>query len=133
MAAVDGNAVTNGGEETILPVPRSKTPYPPQKANYLRDRYRANPDAVWARNIKSKFGITPAQYEALLAAQGGRCAVCGASVGAAHQKRLHVDHDHRTGVIRGLLCGQCNNGIGRFGDNPELLRAAAAYLERRQI
>ena len=64
----------------------------------------------------------------MLAAQGGVCAIC-------HQPRpeertLHVDHDHSTGAIRGLLCFTCNNALGDFRDSSELFHAAAGYLER---
>jgi hypothetical protein len=64
----------------------------------------------------------------LLAAQGGRCAIC---VGewTGHHIAPHIDHDHATGKVRGLLCVNCNNGLGRFGDDPRRLRAAAQYLE----
>lgn len=53
-----------------------------------------------------------------------QCELCGA------REYLHVDHDHITGRIRGTLCVRCNTGLGKFGDNPARLRAAAAYLER---
>jgi Recombination endonuclease VII len=80
-----------------------------------------------AAQMKCLYGITPDQYQALLTAQGGGCAICGAAPG---KRRLHVDHDHATGTVRGVLCGGCNMGIGRFGDDTRLLANAAAYLER---
>jgi hypothetical protein len=62
-------------------------------------------------------------------AQDGKCAICGVHEAYAPRKRLAVDHDHRTGAIRGLLCGNCNVGLGQFKDSPELLAAAIRYLE----
>lgn len=73
------------------------------------------------------YGFTLADYDAMLAAQGGGCAVCEAPPGA---RALHVDHDHRTGEVRGLLCNNCNQGLGRFNDDPDRLIAAAMYLAR---
>ena len=73
---------------------------------------------------RRKYGISRAEYEAIVEAQGGCCAICGVD-GLV----LAVDHCHRTGVIRGLVCGGCNLGLGHFGDDPARLRAAAAYLE----
>jgi transcription elongation factor Elf1 len=57
------------------------------------------------------------------------CAVCRKSEEDCPKQSLHVDHDHKTGRIRGLLCGQCNSGLGMFGDAPERLRNASNYLE----
>lgn len=74
------------------------------------------------------YGITPEQYAALLAAQDGLCAICRTD--AWPGKGPHVDHAHDTGRVRGILCGGCNNGLGRFADDPARLRAAAEYLER---
>ncbi len=82
-------------------------------------------------HLLRKYGISQADYDALLAAQGGGCALCGKT--AAEQTRytefLHVDHDHVTGRVRGLLCDQHNLLLGRFNDDPALLRRAADYLE----
>lgn len=78
-----------------------------------------------------RHGITMQRYRELLAQQGGGCALCGvAKRGWARGADLHIDHCHVTGRVRGLLCGDCNTAIGRFGDDPVKLRRAADYLER---
>lgn len=76
-------------------------------------------------------GISSADYRALLRAQKGVCALCGKKrFGWLKGKReLAIDHDHETGKVRGLLCGDCNTALGRFGEDPARLRAAADYLE----
>jgi hypothetical protein len=70
----------------------------------------------------------------MLEAQGGCCAVCRKPESARNKRGellpLAVDHCHQTGKVRALLCSLCNKGIGLFGDDPALLRAAADYLER---
>lgn len=84
---------------------------------------------------RSKFGISYEQYEAMLTQQGGGCAIC-AKVPAVGATRLSVDHDHSCcsgkrscgECVRGLLCSDCNFGIGKFRDQPKLLRQAAEYL-----
>ncbi len=81
-----------------------------------------------------RFGMSPAGFSEALAAQGGGCAICFSASGGPMGKgrptsRLAVDHDHRTGAIRGLLCGSCNLGLGSLGDDPSRLRRAAEYLE----
>ena len=75
--------------------------------------------------LRRTFGITQADYESLLARQGGGCAICGKKPGKIS---LHVDHDHETGEIRGLLCVGCNNALGQFHDDPELLSRATDYV-----
>jgi hypothetical protein len=82
--------------------------------------------------IQRLYGITFEQYEAMVAAQGNRCAVCGTEPDPRAPKqssRLHVDHDHITGAVRKLLCNRCNMGVGYFLDDPIRLRAAAEYIE----
>lgn len=76
------------------------------------------------------YGVTPEQYEAALAAQGGRCAICRSDQWPGKGNRPHTDHDHADGRFRGILCGNCNHGLGMFGDDPARLRVAAEYLER---
>jgi hypothetical protein len=88
-------------------------------------------------NLKRLYGITFADYERMLAEQGGGCAICGSKTSKAiirgKEVLFHVDHDHETGVVRGLLCAKCNLGLGSFEDEPDLLRAAAEYLSVRRI
>ena len=74
-----------------------------------------------------RYGLTVDEYDDLLTAQNGVCAICGGEPGA---RRHHVDHDHVTGKIRGLLCTNCNQGIGRLKDDPNVVLAAAMYLLR---
>lgn len=93
----------------------------------------ANPDKVRKYNtvsrrksgvdMKRRYGITPEDYESMLYRQGGCCAICG------KEKPLQIDHCHDTGTVRGLLCFDCNTGIGKLNDDPDLLERAAAYLK----
>jgi hypothetical protein len=78
-------------------------------------------------NLKKIYGLSLADYARMKEAQGGKCAICGSS-DSRGRGDLHVDHCHATGSVRGLLCTSCNNGLGRFRDSPELLRAAIEYL-----
>jgi len=75
------------------------------------------------------YGVTPDQYESMMLAQDGRCAICRSEDWPGKGNRPHVDHDHVTGQVRGLLCGKCNVALGNLDDDPARLRAAADYLE----
>jgi hypothetical protein len=84
-------------------------------------------------DLKRKYGIGLAEYSQMFMAQGGKCAICGSDYGGhrnAEQKALAVDHDHKTGKVRGLLCEPCNQGIGKLKDDYKILRQAADYLEK---
>jgi Recombination endonuclease VII len=76
--------------------------------------------------MRKKYGITLEQYQAMLEKQNGVCAVGGEHCKSG--RALSVDHDHTTGKLRGLLCGNCNRGIGYLQDDPELIRAALEYI-----
>lgn len=78
---------------------------------------------------QKKYGMSEEQYEAMLDKQSGLCAVCGGPPSSNRADVLFVDHDHTTGMVRGLLCHNCNVGIGFFRDQPSTLRAAAGYIE----
>lgn len=98
---------------------------PEKKAAYGRAWRKRNEGRVRDREYKKRFGITLDEYERMLAAQGGLCAVCG---GRCRRGRLSVDHCHKTGRVRGLLCRSCNIILGLMQDNPEWLRQAEVYL-----
>jgi hypothetical protein len=100
-------------------------------AGHCKECHRAKYDPEKYRDyfLRRRYGVTAAEFDALFGAQGGRCAICPAEVGPSGSA-LAVDHCHSTGKVRGILCANCNNGLGRFGDDPERLRAAASYLER---
>lgn len=93
---------------------------------------KANPEKATAerrRDRLRKYGLTVQQYDDLLELQDGRCAICLKDQ-PGHHGRFVVDHDHLTGVVRGLLCHECNVGVGFFKDSQEKLLAAVAYLRR---
>ena len=77
----------------------------------------------WSR-IKIRYGITKADYEKMLFVQMGLCAICLMKP----KNKLHVDHDHLTGKVRGLLCGNCNKALGLLRDNTDFLSKAIEYL-----
>jgi len=83
-----------------------------ERRTYTTDRHRLY-----------EYGMTRDEFEAMLELQGGRCPICGDI-----PVIFVVDHDHRTGAIRGLLCGPCNRALGHLQDRPGLCLAAAEYL-----
>lgn len=85
-------------------------------------------------NLKKLYGLTIEDVERILKNQNYKCAICGREIflhGAYVDKSkiARVDHDHKTGKVRGLLCNECNRGIGFLKDNPMLLANAIKYLE----
>lgn len=94
---------------------------------------RKNNQALKDYDRERKFGVTRLQYAEMFHRQNGVCAICFQAETATRKgnvKALAVDHDHKTGRVRGLLCSDCNTGIGKLKDNPEVLRNAADYLEQ---
>lgn len=93
----------------------------------------------WQRVIRNRFGLTSEQYYAMLDSQNGGCAVCGTHVPGGrskNKKRFHIDHDHRTGAIRGLLCLRCNLLLGHLTDTADGVeswaRMAVSYLTKHK-
>jgi hypothetical protein len=76
-----------------------------------------------------QYGMTQEMYDEMLEAQGWGCAICGRQETSTWSTVLAVDHCHKTGTIRGLLCADCNRALGMLEDSPGRLRAAIAYLE----
>lgn len=119
--------------------------YCKEYARVNKERVKAN-SAIWRAKPESKaklreyhylraYGLTSAQVKALLVQQGGVCAICGTADPGSHTNskhelgRWHVDHNHATGVVRGILCGGCNTGLGKFKDSADIALRAAIYLE----
>jgi hypothetical protein len=96
------------------------------RLEYRREWYRRNRDRMRAYMAARKYGITVDDYTRMREAQNGCCAICKRPDG---RRRLAVDHDHVTKKVRALLCGPCNVTLGMMRDDPQLLRAAADYLE----
>jgi hypothetical protein len=92
-------------------------------------------DTSRKNNYAKNFGITIEDYNKLYEQQGGRCKGCKRTLAETVRgkrktaKFLSVDHCHKTGTVRGLLCTNCNTGLGMFEENPEFLRSMATYIE----
>jgi len=109
-------------------------------AAYQRLWRRSNPAACRRYRVKRrayhrayliqwKYGLNQEQFKALLSAQDNRCAICENEFSNfVKGRKLHVDHGHTTGHIRGLLCRNCNQGLGLFSDSVNILRHASQYL-----
>jgi len=98
--------------------------YQQQQAEWRDSGRKAQSDRK--SHLKNTFGLTQEEYEAKLRWQRGVCLICQQP--PAEGQMLDVDHDHETGRVRGLLCRNCNHGLGKFYENPFLLAAAAGYL-----
>lgn len=116
----------------------------PERARAAHKRwYDSNPEKVKVRNqkwnnrdpeerldytLRRNFGITAKDFRTMLDTQKGVCAICKRACRSG--KRLAVDHNHKTGQVRALLCQMCNHGVGNFEDCPLLLQEASKYLEK---
>ena len=112
-------------------------PHKPYRNKYMRGYYAKTREQTKGYQLKYKFGITMEEYQLLLESQGGTCALCnglnnirrkGTHNGEPITMALSVDHNHKTGKVRGLLCNGCNTSLGKFKDNPILLEKAIKYL-----
>lgn len=106
-----------------------------EKIRTLNAKWKANNPETKARScresdLKQKYGLSGLAYDRLFEAQQGKCAICGFS--PTKNRALCVDHCHRTGRVRKLLCDRCNQGLGAFKDDLGLLRKAARYLEETE-
>jgi hypothetical protein len=114
-----------------------------EKRNAQILEYKKTKPEGWQKAIgqkahfKKRYNITPQEYEAMLEAQNYKCAICNKN--AEDNKRgnkiqsLNIDHCHKTKRVRGLLCHQCNSGLGHFKDNTEFLLKAVEYLSKPVI
>lgn len=108
-----------------------------ERAAYMRDYSRkmreTNPAYHKSIKLRKTYGITIERYDEMLAEQNGCCAICAKPESNEIRGKivsLAVDHCHKTGAVRALLCGNCNRGLGFFNDDPELLAKAQQYVLR---
>lgn len=111
------------------------------KANWMANReartlqqrrHYADPEIKRRRRMyeaKRNYGLSEEEYDAMLVSQGGVCAICGTD-SPIGKGGLHIDHDHVTGKVRGLLCQRCNIGVGFLGDSEEIITKTLGYLRR---
>jgi hypothetical protein len=104
------------------------------KRQFMREYRKKNPEKMKAIDLKKRFGISLEHYYEMLEKQNHICAICKRPENAVDHRTglpraLAVDHCHATGKVRGLLCTQCNRGLGKFNDNKEYLLSAVKYLE----
>jgi len=85
---------------------------------------------IRANHIKSSYGLTVAEYDAMVVAQNNRCAICNTDKPGGKSKHWHIDHCHKTKAIRLLLCNSCNTGLGHFKHNITILQYAIDYLKK---
>ena len=110
------------------------------RRRYLRKReellaqaklYReTHPEKRWEIHLRRMYGISPDLYYAFLKRQNNCCAICFSDT-PGRRRKFAVDHNHKTGMIRGLLCTTCNNGLGYFKDSPKIMQRAVDYLEEK--
>lgn len=100
-----------------------------KKADEVSRRYQRTPKGKLSerkRRLKRLYSITLEEYDRMLELQNGVCAICG---NPPEYRRLGIDHDHKTGKVRGLLCGYCNGMIGRIEKNPQFVSNVIEYLK----
>ena len=88
-------------------------------------------DKMREYNLKNKYNLTPEQYNQILANQDNKCAICNEPF--KNKRNIHVDHNHLTGKVRGLLCSNCNTGIGLFKEDKSILKSAIGYLAKYNL
>lgn len=109
-------------------VKKIKKRYKDNNKERTKEYYRLNKDVWRDGQLKRHYGLTIEQYNGILSEQNGKCAICGTNE-CSSGKSFAVDHDHQTGKIRGLLCVNCNMGIGSMKDDVNIMKRAIAYLE----
>lgn len=102
-----------------------------KRKKYLKDNFERDKEkrSKYYQTAKlKKYGLNEEQYLERFNNQNGCCRICGTSQEKL-KSSLHIDHNHKTGKVRGLLCVKCNNGIGQFNDSIELLEKTIEYLK----
>lgn len=103
--------------------------YAEQKRRYREENKNQRAEVERRGYFRRRYGLSIEELEFLRVVQRDRCAICDEPDAAG----LHVDHHHKTGQIRGLLCGKCNKAIGLLREDPKLFDSASSYLQRTQL
>ena len=126
----------------ILAQVKKKRQENPEKVNLKNRKYYHTNDAfrekiqakmrAYKRNwrLEKEYGLTEEQYLDILRRQDGRCAICKTEEWGGHRNMPHIDHDHLTGKVRGILCGSCNRALGMFKESLDIIKSAHAYLQK---
>lgn len=108
---------------------------PENKARFnkrLREARKKNPEIFRDYDLRSRMKLEPGTYQRMYDAQNGKCAICAGARLSTGKFRLHIDHCHDTGIIRGLLCHNCNVGIGNLRHDENIMHRAIDYLKKHQ-
>lgn len=101
--------------------------------NFNKEKYSKNSLARYHKNpwrqTKTRYGIEKEDYEKILQHQNNKCAVCNIHINEYKKTRFDIDHNHKSGAVRGLLCNSCNAGIGNFQDDETIIERTIVYLE----
>ncbi len=106
------------------------------RSRYMKEYTTKFPDRVRNSQLVKNFGIDLNDYIRMAVVQENKCAICGqpeTQERGGKVKALAVDHDHKTGAVRGLLCSDCNTALGKFRDDQSVLTSAIAYLDRYMV
>lgn len=124
------NAKQRGRYQALIQTEEGRAKVDEWRRNYSDRVGKDTRLAYWREhNLKHKYGMTHDDFLDMLADQDGKCAICGSEDSKRKgDKHLHVDHNHQTGKVRGLLCNSCNRGLGLLGEAN--LQAALDYLKR---
>lgn len=118
----------------VMADPSTRAAFVERVREYDAARYIADKETIKARarrnHLAYAYGMTEAARDAMAVAQGGACAICDYPL--MKGSGTHVDHDHQTGQVRGLLCVRCNQGLGLFRDSIDHLASAIEYLQKAQ-
>ena len=110
----------------VVPTAASVSVMPARKKLGKREATRRARRSRHNSHLKEAYGITIKDYDKLLASQDGKCAICR---GGTSKRHFAVDHNHKNGNVRGLLCARCNTGLARFMDNISTIRRAVKYMK----
>jgi hypothetical protein len=102
----------------------------PQFAEISRQWRAKNKERSKDHSLTKAYGVPVGTYAKMLAAQDGKCAICGRTDSGSKRARFHLDHDHETGAIAGLLCHGCNVSLGHYNHDVKILQAAIDYVIR---